>query len=59
LSGGAALDGSSSLTVTISDNDSRPPPSGSGGGGGSTDFALLALLAGVLLARGALRQARR
>jgi choice-of-anchor B domain-containing protein len=55
LTGGAVLDGSSSLTVTIDDNDARPPPSGGGGGGGSTDLALLALLAGVLLARGAAR----
>jgi hypothetical protein len=56
LTGGAVLDGSSSLTVTIDDNDARPPPSGGGGGGGgATDLALLALLAGVLLARGAVR----
>jgi choice-of-anchor B domain-containing protein len=48
---GAAIDGSSLFTVTINDNDvSAPPPSGDGGGGGgSTDLALLALLAGVLL----------
>jgi choice-of-anchor B domain-containing protein len=56
LTGGAVLDGSSSLTVTIDDNDARPPPSsGGGGGGGATDLALLALLAGVLLARGTAR----
>ncbi len=58
-SNGATLDGSSTLTVTISDNDTNPPPNGGGGGGGgggSTDFALLALLAGVLLARGAQRR---
>jgi choice-of-anchor B domain-containing protein len=55
LTGGAVLDGSSNLTVTIDDNDARPPPSGGGGGGGggSTDLALLALL--VLLARGTAR----
>ena len=53
LTGGATLDGSSTLTVTINDNDTSPPPSGGGGGGGggSSDLVLLALLAGVLLAR--------
>jgi choice-of-anchor B domain-containing protein len=52
LTGGAMLDGSSTLTVTIEDNDTSPPPrSGGGGGGGSSDLVLLALLAGVLLAR--------
>jgi choice-of-anchor B domain-containing protein len=51
LTGGVTLDGSSTLTVTINDNDTTPPPAGGGGGGGSTDLALLALLAGVLLAR--------
>jgi hypothetical protein len=55
FTGGAVLDGASSLTVTIDDNDARPPPSGDGGGGGATDLALLALLAGVLLARGRAR----
>jgi hypothetical protein len=55
LTGGAALDGSSVLTVTINDNDTPPPTGGGGGGGGSTDLVLLALLAGVLLARGAAR----
>jgi hypothetical protein len=59
LAGGAALDGSSSLTVTITDNDVQAPPSNGGGGGGATDLALIALLAGVLLARGTARQARR
>jgi choice-of-anchor B domain-containing protein len=54
LTGGAVLDGSSTLTVTITDNDTSAPPSG-GGGGGSSDLVLLALLAGVLLARGAAR----
>jgi choice-of-anchor B domain-containing protein len=59
LTGGATLDGSSTLTVTINDNDTSAPPSGGGGGGGgSTDLALLALLAGVLLARFAARQRR-
>jgi choice-of-anchor B domain-containing protein len=53
LTGGATLDGSSVLTVTINDNDAAAPPSGGGGGGGSTDLVLLALLAGVLLARAA------
>lgn len=56
LTGGATLDGSSTLTVTISDNDTSAPPTG--GGGGSSDFALLALLAGVLLARFAVRPRR-
>jgi hypothetical protein len=51
LTGGATLDGSSTLTVTINDNDSTPPPSARSGGGGSTDLVLLTLLAGVLLAR--------
>ena len=51
LTGGAGLDGSSALTVTIDDNDTTPPRSG-GGGGGSSDLVLLALLVGVLLARG-------
>jgi choice-of-anchor B domain-containing protein len=60
LTGGATLDGSSTLTVTITDNDSSPPPSGGGGGGGggSSDFVLLALLAGLLLARRAARLRR-
>jgi choice-of-anchor B domain-containing protein len=56
LTGGATLDGSSALIVTINDNDMSAPPSG--GGGGSSDFVLLALLAGVLLARFAARQRR-
>jgi choice-of-anchor B domain-containing protein len=51
LTGGATLDGSSTLTVTINDNDTSAPPSGGGGGGSSSDLVLLALLAGVLLAR--------
>jgi hypothetical protein len=52
------------LTVTINDNDSSAPPpptaggGGGGGGGGSADFALLALLTGVLLARFAVRPRR-
>src|SRR6185503_2277738 len=59
LTGGATLDGSSTLTVTINDNDTRAPPSGGGGGGGgSSDVVLLALLAGVLLARFAVRPRR-
>ena len=33
---GATLDGSSILTVTITDNDSSAPPRGSGGGGGGS-----------------------
>jgi hypothetical protein len=53
-SNGATIDGSSTLTVTITDNDTNPPPSG--GGGGSTDLVLLCALAGVLLARAARRR---
>jgi len=53
LTGGATLDGSSTMFVTIDDNETGyPAPSADrGGGGGSSDFALLALLTGVLLAR--------
>ena len=53
LTGGATLDGSSTMFVTIDDNETGyPEPSADrGGGGGSSDFALLALLTGVLLAR--------
>jgi choice-of-anchor B domain-containing protein len=51
LTGGATLDGSSTLTVTVGDNDTNARPVSGGGGGGSSDLALLALLAGVLLAR--------
>ncbi|HSC13567.1 MAG TPA: choice-of-anchor B family protein [Gammaproteobacteria bacterium] len=63
LTGGATLDGSSTLTVTINDNDSTAPiagggGSGGGGGGGSSDVVLLVLLAGVLLARRAARLRR-
>ena len=50
---GATIDGSSLLTVTITDDDANPPPSG-GGGGGAIDWALLALLASTLLARHAI-----
>jgi choice-of-anchor B domain-containing protein len=59
LEGGAVLDGSSTLTVTINANDSAPPPTGGGGGGGgggSSNLFLIALLAGVLLGRCATRQ---
>ncbi|RPI57356.1 MAG: choice-of-anchor B family protein, partial [Lysobacterales bacterium] len=54
---GAAFDGGNLLTVTITDNDkdndnnAAPLPSDDGSGTGSTDLLLLALLAGVLLAR--------
>ena len=61
LTGGATLDGSSTLTVTINDNDSSAPPptaGGGGGGGGSSDVVLLVLLTGVLLARFAVRRRR-
>jgi choice-of-anchor B domain-containing protein len=51
---GATIDGSSTLTVTISDNDSTPPSMG--GGGGGTDLGWLALLAGALLAARRRRQ---
>jgi hypothetical protein len=61
LAGGATLDGSSTLTVTINDNDANAPIAGGGGGGGgggSSDGLLLALLTGVLLARFAVRPRR-
>jgi hypothetical protein len=64
LTGGATLDGSSTLTITINDNDTSAPPSGGGGsgggggGGGPSDLVLLALLSGVLLARCAPRPRR-
>jgi choice-of-anchor B domain-containing protein len=58
LTGGATLDGSSTLTVTINDNDGSFPPPRDRGGGGSSDFALLALLTGVLLTRFAVRPRR-
>src|SRR6185503_16048130 len=58
LTGGATLDGLSTLTVTINDNDGSYPPPRDRGGGGSSDFALLALLTGVLLARVAARPRR-
>ncbi|HVJ29981.1 MAG TPA: Calx-beta domain-containing protein, partial [Gammaproteobacteria bacterium] len=52
LTGGAVIDGSSTMTVTIDDDEGGyPPPSGDRGGGGSSDLVLLALLSGVLLAR--------
>jgi choice-of-anchor B domain-containing protein len=57
LTGGAALDGAGTLTLTITDNDVSAPSGG--GGGGSTDLVLLALLAGVLLARYVARSGRR
>jgi hypothetical protein len=58
LTGGAALDGSSTMIVTINDNDGSFQPRAERGGGGSTDLVLLALLAGVLLARSAARPRR-
>jgi hypothetical protein len=55
---GATIDGSSSLTVTITDNDAAPPPSrgGGGGGGGAIGLAWLALLASTLLAKSTRRR---
>ena len=58
LTGGAALDGSSTMIVSINDNDGSFQPRAERGGGGPSDFALLALLAGVLLARFAARPRR-
>jgi choice-of-anchor B domain-containing protein len=49
LTGLATLDGSSSLTVTITDNDTAPAPTR--GGGGAIGLAWLALLASTLLAK--------
>jgi MYXO-CTERM domain-containing protein len=53
--GGATIDGSSMLTITIADNDTASQ-GGGGGGGGSTDPALLLLAALTLLARRRRRQ---
>jgi len=55
---GATLDGSSTMNVAINDNDGSYPPPMDRGGGGSSDLALLALLAGILLARFAARPRR-
>jgi hypothetical protein len=49
LTGGATIDGSSTLTVTIMNDDSAAPPSD--GGGGAMNLLFLALLA-LLAARG-------
>jgi len=51
--GGATLDGSANLVVTLNDNDAPPPSGGGGGGGGggSFDILLLLWLASLLLAR--------
>ena len=48
--GGVAIEGSSTIDVTISDNDAviPPGPGSGGGGGGAADFWLL-LLAGLPL----------
>jgi MYXO-CTERM domain-containing protein len=53
--GGATIDGSSMLTITIADNDTASQ-GGGGGGGGSTDPALLLLAALALLAQRRRRQ---
>jgi choice-of-anchor B domain-containing protein len=58
LTGGATLDGSSTMNVSINDNDGSYPPQMDRGGGGSADLALLALLTGVLLVRFATRPRR-
>jgi hypothetical protein len=52
-SGGAVLDGASTLTISLTDNDTAAPPSGGGGGGGggAFDLILLAWLVSVALAR--------
>lgn len=49
LTGGATIDGSSSIGVTISANDTvTPPPSGGGGGGGRVDILWLLFGAAAL-----------
>lgn len=53
--GGATIDGSSILTITLSDNDTSRG-GGGGGGGGSTDLGLLLLAAVALLANRRRRQ---
>lgn len=57
--GGAALEGSPSIDVTIDDDATVGPPSGGGGGGGGLVLELLALLATWFLAAQAQQQAHR
>jgi hypothetical protein len=58
--GGATLDGSSTLTVDLSDDDtSVAPPPGRGGGGGASGMSFLALLGLCLALALAQHKARR
>jgi len=54
--GGATIDGSSILVITLADNDAPSQGGGGGGGGGSTDPALLLLTLALLLRRRTKRQ---
>jgi choice-of-anchor B domain-containing protein len=52
--GGASIDGSADLVVTLNDNDAPPPSGGGGGGGGgggNVDLLLLLALLGLSWAR--------
>ncbi len=52
LAGGAALDGSAELTVSILNDDVAPtPPPASGGGGGMLGSSVLAVLLALFIAR--------
>ncbi len=57
--GGAALEGSTSIDVTIDDGATVGPPPGGGGGGGGLALELLALLAIWFLVAQAQQQAHR
>jgi len=59
VAGGAAIDGSSTLDVQISNDDFAGPGTGGGGGGGAVGTSLLWLLGLLLLATGRQPQARR
>jgi hypothetical protein len=51
VTGGAAIEGSATIDVEITNDDGNvaPPPGGGGGGGGATDIVLLCLIALLLL----------
>ncbi len=57
--GGASLEGSASIDVTIDDGASVGPPPGGGGGGGGSGLELLALLTLLFLLAQAQQQAHR